>query len=79
MKSRNRNRFFKERRRVLQILGEMARRNPLNPAQRERLDRSVRLLRGSWNQEPAAANEQLRRVIEEIATLALEILDTDQS
>ena len=71
----SRNRRFREHRRALQVVEDLARRSPLSPAQRERLDRATRALRSSLSGELELGIRQLRQVVADVAITALELMD----
>lgn len=71
----HRNRRFREHRRVQQVIEELARRRPLSPAQRERLQRATRALRSSLSGDVELSNRQLRQVVADVAITALELID----
>ncbi len=76
MTNRKKDRRFHEHRRVLELIGELARRSPLSPAQRERLDRAKRALRSSLGGELELSIRQLRQVVADVTTTALELIDS---
>ena len=75
MTNRKKDRRFHEHRRVLELIGELARRSPLSPAQLERLDRAKRALRSSLGGELELSIRQLRQVVADVALTALELID----